>query len=71
MYFWRINELKRQLVERPLTDREIMPYLLVSLVPFAFWPLDKNVELWDHVGHGAASLMSATYQLTHSSEEYS
>jgi hypothetical protein len=48
-----------------------MPYVLVSLVPFAFWPLDKNVELWDHVGHGAASLMSATYQLTHSSEEYS
>jgi hypothetical protein len=40
MYFWRINKLKQQLAERPLTAREELPYLvlyvaLTTAVPFA------------------------------------
>jgi hypothetical protein len=29
MYFWRIEKLKQEMANRPLTDREALPYFLV------------------------------------------
>jgi hypothetical protein len=35
MYFWNIKKLKAQLIERPLTERETLPYVIaVSLMYF-------------------------------------
>lgn len=31
MYFWQLRKLKRKMVARPLSEREILPYLLVYL----------------------------------------
>lgn len=52
MYFWRIEKLKSKLTARPLTDREILPYLLIfmgatSLVPI--FPVE-SMSFWDYVG---------------------
>jgi hypothetical protein len=30
MYFWRIKKLKKSLIEKPLSDREALPYLVVA-----------------------------------------
>ncbi len=32
MYFWRIKQLKAEMIQQPLTDREVVPYLIASLV---------------------------------------
>ena len=50
MYFWRIEDLKRDLITRPLTDREVLPYLLIfvgitALVPI--FPME-SMNLWDY-----------------------
>jgi len=48
MYFWNLSKLKSQMAERPLTDREVLPYLVVcnaiiaavyslALLPFNRW----------------------------------
>lgn len=49
MYFWRIKQLKIQLIESPLGDRDVLPYLiaysatlgLVALVPL------QDYNRWD------------------------
>ena len=30
MYFWNIKKLKAQLIERPLTEREALPYVIAA-----------------------------------------
>jgi len=52
MYFWRIEKLKTQMVARPLTDREALPYLVghvaISAVVCCFPLAISNV--WDGLG---------------------
>src|SRR5258706_5406001 len=51
MYFWRIKDLKAKLQERPLTEREVLPYLLVYLVLTAattVFPME-TMNSWDYV----------------------
>ena len=53
MYFWRIEQLKDQLIARPLSDREALPYLLVFVgltAALGFIP-GEGLNVWDHVGH--------------------
>ncbi|HOY70725.1 MAG TPA: hypothetical protein PL131_08305 [Methylotenera sp.] len=35
MYFWKIEKLKAQLIEKPLTDKEALPYLIATLILYA------------------------------------
>ena len=35
MYFWNIEKLKTEMAERPLTDREVLPYVVISMTLFA------------------------------------
>lgn len=52
MYFWRIEQLKDQLIARPLSDREALPYLLVFVgltAAIGFIP-GESLNVWDHVG---------------------
>ena len=34
MYFWNIKKLKANLIERPMTDKEVLPYLIAILLMF-------------------------------------
>lgn len=50
MYFWRIEELKKDLIARPLADRDVLPYLLLfvgitGLIP-VFPP--ESMNAWDY-----------------------
>lgn len=35
MYFWRIEKLKAHMIQQPLTEREVLPYLLASSILLA------------------------------------
>lgn len=52
MYFWRIEELKRGLIARPLTDREVLPYFLIFLGITGLVPVFpvESMNLWDYAG---------------------
>lgn len=57
MYFWQLRSLKRKMVARPLSEGEILPYLLVSLTlttAIAFIP-EFSANVWD-----ALSALSST-----------
>jgi hypothetical protein len=52
MYVWRIEKLKAEMADRPLTDREVLPYLIawavlmevvIALTTF----LPSSVNVWD------------------------
>lgn len=61
MYFWRIGDLKRRLVERPLTEREQLPYLLVFVVlctAATLFPFDWS-DVWDVCGRVFSLLLAA------------
>lgn len=52
MYFWRIAELKRDSVARPLTEREQLPYLLAFAIfssACLYLPIDPS-NVWDVLG---------------------
>jgi hypothetical protein len=34
MYFWNINKLKAQLIERPLTEKETLPYIIATVLMY-------------------------------------
>jgi hypothetical protein len=36
MYFWNIKKLKAQLIERPLTDKETLPYVIATSLIYTF-----------------------------------
>lgn len=52
MYFWQIEELKRELIARPLTDRKVLPYLLIFLGSTGLLPVfpTESMNLWDYAG---------------------
>ena len=59
MYFWRIDRLKARLIAQPLTDREVLPYLLIFMglttLVAVFPPPSMNV--WDYaIGLGTVVL---------------
>jgi hypothetical protein len=37
MYFWRIAKLKEQMIEQPLSDREVLPYLIRPALIMGFF----------------------------------
>ena len=49
MYFLRIEELKAKMAVRPLSDREVLPYLVVSAALFAVRdPARQHISnIWD------------------------
>ena len=52
MYFWRIESLKTEMAVRPLSEREALPYLVVSVALFsavAFIPQTIH-NIWDGLG---------------------
>ena len=52
MYFWHIEKLKTEMAARPLSAREALPYLIVTVVLpslMACIPL-TNHNLWDWLG---------------------
>jgi hypothetical protein len=60
MYFWRIEDLKKQMATRPLSEREVLPYLVVfSATMSAIWliPADPR-NLWDYLSMGFSVLLS-------------
>jgi hypothetical protein len=50
MYFWRIEDLKKDLIAKPLTDREVLPYLLIFVGITALIPIFpvESMNLWDY-----------------------
>ena len=60
MYFWRIGRLKADLAARPLSDREALPYLIVSA---AVWVMvtafpASSFNVWDALSVGWSVLLA-------------
>lgn len=52
MYFWRIDKLKAEMAARPLSEREALPYLVVSVALYVaggFIP-PTSTNVWDGLG---------------------
>lgn len=54
MYFWNIEALKAQLVQGPLSDRQVLPYLVAYSVLIAAIGLipGYSMNTWDFIGAG-------------------
>lgn len=52
MYFWRIEALKRQMTARPLSEREALPYLVVTAAFTTTVPYipQATQNVWDGLG---------------------
>ncbi|MCI0334030.1 MAG: hypothetical protein L0228_12500 [Planctomycetes bacterium] len=52
MYFWNLNDLKSLMANRPLTDREVLPYVIAYsvLTSAAFMLPTLSVNRWDAAG---------------------
>jgi hypothetical protein len=52
MYFWRIEKLKRQMAARPLSEREVLPYLVVfvALSAAVGYIPQATRNVWDGLG---------------------
>jgi hypothetical protein len=52
MYFWRIEKLKAEMAARPLSDREVLPYLVVfvGLVAALTFIPQPVTNIWDGFG---------------------
>jgi hypothetical protein len=51
MYFWNIEKLKTQLIEKPLTDKETLPYLIATitlLIAVRYLPQVAQFNNWDY-----------------------
>jgi hypothetical protein len=60
MYFWRIEKLKSEMAARPLSDREMLPYLVVfaALSSAAGYFPQPSQNLWDALGAVGSVLLS-------------
>lgn len=50
MYFWKTNELKEKLQDKPLTDREVLPYFIIFIISMSI-PFSDSWEgynFWDY-----------------------
>lgn len=62
MYFWKIKRLKAEMAARPLSERAVLPYLVISMALFSaasFVPVDYN-NLWEVIG-GVWSVVLAIF----------
>lgn len=52
MYFWRVENLKADLVARPMPDREALPYLITEavIVALAIGLPKSDFNIWDLLG---------------------
>jgi hypothetical protein len=52
MYFWRIEKLKRRMAARPLSEREVLPYLVVfvALSTAVVYIPQATRNVWDGLG---------------------
>ncbi|MEW6306286.1 MAG: hypothetical protein AB1705_22695 [Verrucomicrobiota bacterium] len=52
MYFWRIERLKAEMAARPLSEREVLPYLVVfvGLATAVGYIPQAITNVWDGVG---------------------
>jgi hypothetical protein len=52
MYFWRIDKLKAEMAVRPLSEREVLPYLVVqiALLSVAGYIPATTTNVWDGLG---------------------
>jgi len=60
MYFLRIEQLKDQMIARPLSERELLPYLLVFVgltAALGFIP-GGSLNSWDHLGTGLSVILA-------------
>lgn len=59
MYFWQLRKLKRKMVARPLSEREILPYLLGYLTLTAATVfLDYSSNVWDALWGISSSMLA-------------
>ena len=61
MYFWRIEKLKQEMTERPLSEREALPYLVVFVVlssAVAYIPQTLH-NIWDGLEAMWSTLLAA------------
>ena len=52
MYFWRIEKLKAAMAARPLSEREVLPYLIASIAlstAVSYLP-QTSQNIWDTLG---------------------
>ena len=68
MYFWNIEKLKTQLIEKPLSDKEVLPYLIITmalLVAERYLPQSAEFNLWDYLllAFEVISVVAGTYWL--------
>lgn len=61
MYFWRIEKLKQEMVARPLSDRQVLPYVVVfAAVCSAVTYLPRETgNGWDGIGAIWSTLLAA------------
>lgn len=60
MYFWRIEELKARLAHGPLSEREVLPYLvLFAAIAYVapFFPAE-SMNVWDYLGASWAAALA-------------
>lgn len=52
MYFWRVGKLKSEMVARPLSDRETLPYLVIFVTMFVVigYIPQSVANVWDALG---------------------
>lgn len=50
MYFWNIECLKEEMATAPLTDRQVLPYLVITLAGLVLGPSGMGTEwnVWDY-----------------------
>ena len=61
MYFWRIKKLKANLIERPLSGREELRYLIGFLLLWVLTltaPPEEGLNRWDHAGLAVTALLT-------------
>jgi hypothetical protein len=62
MYFWRIKKLKKSLIEKPFSDREVLPYLvaasgLTAALAFFQYYLSAILKLGLSLRHGTTCFL--------------
>lgn len=59
MYFWNIKKLKALLIERPMTEKEVLPYLIATMLLLTlvqYFPNALHFNAWDYLEIVIASI---------------
>lgn len=68
MYFWNIKKLKALLIERPLTEKEVLPYLIATMLLLTlvqYFPNSEQLNVWNYldIAVASAAIMVGTFWL--------